>query len=188
MSQLRAMLIGSVYVVLFILSMPGIDSFGLTEAKRKQVLEYGVPAVFLDALVGLVEARRPVLKLLTPLQRPLRIEQSWGLYGSGPNRVRRMEVWLDDALAYRSGDRDHDWLEPTFRNRRLRPVVETAASKANTRNRVALLALIAERATASDPELTRIEVRFTVGRFPGTESRVAYSFAMQSPDWTPERL
>ncbi len=183
------MVLAAVYLCLFILATPGIDSLGgLTAKDRQQALLAGVPEVMLDLYSAAVRARRPALKRLTPLQRPLRIEQSWGLYGSGQTRVRKMEIWLDDALVYRSGDHEHDWLEPLFRNRRLRPMIDTVARKPNARNRDALMWLIADRAAEEHPGLSEIEVRFIVGRFPGSHMRVAHAFTMQPPSWSPERL
>ena len=190
MSQLRAALLAVIYVSLFILATPGLDSLGLdrlTDKSRQQAIEEGVPAVLLDLTDRLTNLRRPLLKKLTPLQRPLRIEQSWGLYGSGPARVRRMEVLLDGVLVYRSGSSEHDWMEPVFRNRRLRPMLDTVSRKPNAENRNALMWLIADRA-AADPDLEEIEVRFTVARYPGTSEKTAHAFRMVPPDWAPERL
>ena len=183
------MVLAAVYLCLFILATPGIDSLGgLTVKDRAQALRAGTPEVMLDLYSAVVRARRPALKRLTPLQRPLRIEQSWGLYGSGQTRVRKMEVWLDDVLVYRSGDHAYDWREPLFRNRRLRPMIDTVARKPDALNRDALMWLIADRAASEQPDLSQIEVRFTVGRFPGDRLRVAHAFSMKPPNWSPERL
>ena len=191
MSACRAILLAVVYVSLFILATPGIDSLGidrLTKADRQKLIREGTPVWLLDLGMDIGQLRRLLLKPLTPLQRPLRIEQSWGLYGQGQSRVRRMEVYLEDALVYRSGDPEHDWMEPMFRNRRLRPMVDTVSRKPSAKNRNALMSLIAQRATDQNPELAAIEVRFTIAKFPGTESRTAHAFRMRTPDWEPERL
>lgn len=190
MSRLRAVFLAAVYLGLFALATPGIDSLGsrLNKQARQEALDEGVPKFVLDGIAAVGRARRPFLKYLTPLQRPLRIEQSWGLYGSGVSRVRRMEVFLDGALVYRTEDDEHDWMEPVFRNRRLRPMVDTVSRKPNARNRDGLMWLIAERAVSARPETSEIEVRFTVARFPGTDPRTAHAFRMVPPEWTPERL
>lgn len=191
MNQLRAGLLAVVYICLFILAIPGLDSLGidrLTPAGRMSLLRQGVPVWVLDLGTDSMKVRRWLLKPLTPLQRPLRIEQSWGLYGNGPTRVRRMEVYLEEALVYRSGDPEHEWLEEVFRNRRLRPMVDTVSRKPNAKNRNALLGLIADQAAAQNPELSSIEVRFTVAKYPDNQRRTAHAFRMTPPEWTPERL
>jgi hypothetical protein len=190
-SRLRAALLAVVYLGLLVLATPGIDSLGMDGLSRKERQlgrQAGVPEVALDALELIGDVRRPLVRLLTPLQRPLRIEQSWGLYGGGVASVRRMEILLDETLVYRTEDREHDWLEPVLRNRRLRPMVDTVSRKPGSENRDALRWLIADRAAAEHPELSRIEVRFTVAPFPGTDPKLAHAFAMRPPDWAPERL
>ena len=191
MSRIRAILLAVVYVSLFILATPGIDSLGidrLTQAERQKMIREGTPAWVLDLGEDVGQLRRQLLRPLTPLQRPLRIEQSWGLYGQGQSRVRRMEVYLEDALVYRSGDPEDDWLEPVFRNRRLRPMVDTVSRKPSAKNRNALMSLIAQRAAEQNPQLSAIEVRFTIAKFPGTEVRTAHAFYMIAPEWEPVRL
>lgn len=191
MTQLRAVLLAAVYIGLFILATPGLDSLGierLTKAERQKLIRAGTPQWAVELGVDIGTLRRRLLKPLTPLQRPLRIEQSWGLYGQGQSRVRRMEIYLEDGLVYRSGDSAHEWLEPVLRNRRLRPMVDTVSRKPSAKNRDALLGLIVERAVSEQPQLGVVEVRFTVARFPGTQVHTAHAFRMVSPDWTPERL
>jgi len=184
-------LLAVIYSGLFILATPGVDSLGidrLTKADRQKLIREGAPVWLLDLGNDIGALRRRLLKPLTPLQRPLRIEQSWGLYGQGTSRVRRMEIYLDEALVYRSGDSEHEWMEPMFRNRRLRPMVDTISRKPSAKNRDALMWLIATRAAAQHPQLSSIEVRFTIARFPGTGGRTAHAFYMAAPEWSPERL
>ncbi|MFT5680286.1 MAG: hypothetical protein ACI8RZ_001192 [Myxococcota bacterium] len=191
MNRLRAVLLAVATFVLLVLATPGIDSLGLdriSQKDREAALEDGVPEVVLSGLSVFGAVRRPLLRLFTPLEHPLRIEQSWGLYGSGPERVRRMEILLDEELVYRTEDSEHDWREPMFRNRRLRPMVDTVSRKPDAENRDALMWLISDRAAADHSDLSRVEVRFTVAKFPGSDARVAHAFEMLPPHWTPERL
>lgn len=191
MNHLRAILLALVGVGLFILAPPGLDSLStrkLSEKERAESISHGIPEAALDVLDGILKARRPLLSVLTPLQRPLRIEQTWALYGSGFKQVNRMEVLLEGEMVYRSGDDALDWMVSVFHHRRFQPMIETVSSKPNATNRDAMLGFIVDRAVAENPDLREIEVRYTRGKPPGTNPSIIHAFRMVSPDWTPERL
>ena len=109
----RAVLLALVYIVVFILATPGLDGlpvrFLQTEQSIRRVSrdlpEWAVSALSAVSTINR-DYRLPVVRKLTPIQRPLRIEQTWRLYGDGPRLVRRMEIRVDDEAIYRSGDPD----------------------------------------------------------------------------------
>jgi hypothetical protein len=192
LSSARAVVLLLVHGALLLLATPGLDSVGkggLSKRQRADGLSMGFPPWVIDAvdgLSGLNAVRVPMMRVLTPLQRPLRLGQSWNLYGNGPMVVRRMEIVFDDALVYRSGDPDLDWFEPALRNRRMRPVIETAAEVPKPRNRLGLARLVVEKARASVPTVQRVELRFTVSDFPGGAPVLDHSLSAAAPDWTVE--
>ncbi len=91
--------------------------------------------------------RRPIVAWLEPLQRPLRIAQSWSLYGSGPNRIVRMEILVDDELWFRAGDPEHTFQKAFLRYRRIRPIaVHTCLDDSKHSQR--LVEILADRVRA----------------------------------------
>ena len=66
--------------------------------------------------------------------------------------------------------------------------VPDSLAGASAQNRNALMSLIAQRAAEQNPQLSGIEVRFTIAKFPGTEVRTAHAFYMIAPEWEPVRL
>ena len=136
------------------------------------------------------DLRRPLVKWLTPLQRPLRIEQTWRLYGDGPGWVHRVEILVDEAVVYRTGDADLDWGEGTWLFRRIRPVPATVATRCRKNNqpvnRVGLSRLVMERALVDFPEAQRVEMRVLADEFPGNELRPTHALVRRAPEWAHE--
>ena len=190
----RAVILAAVYAIFFVLATPGLDGappgFMRSEQSIARVSR-DTPAFALPLLkfLGTVNAelRRPVVKFLTPLQRPLRLEQTWRLYGDGPELVRKMEIHIDDEVVYRSGDSDLDWEESVWRQRRLRPVPATLADHCRKRkqplNREGLSRLVMERALRDYPEAQRVEIRILSGRFPGMDLMPSHGVVRAAPDW-----
>lgn len=121
---------------------------------------------------------------LAPLQRPLRIAQSWNLYGLGPNNAWVFEVWIEGEVAYRAGDDEHTWMRPAFRYRRVRPVAVNTCRE-SSKNAVGLAAFVVNAALAVNPEVTEVEIVCTRSPWPGLEPEETYRLTMRAPDWTP---
>ena len=192
--QIRATILAVVYALFFILATPGLDGaptgFLKTDASVQKLSET-VPRPVVSVLKVLTDinrkVRKPLVKKLTPLQRPLRIEQTWRLYGDGPALVHRMEVWVDDEVVYRSEDADLDWEESTLRQRRLRPMPATVAVRCRRKNqpvnRHGLSRLITNRARKDFPDAERVEVRIVSGRYPDEELKPTHGYRRQAPEW-----
>lgn len=166
-------------VLMLVLGFPGLDLVNgdrySTPASRKRVTER-FPLGFVAVAAADVNRmfRAPLVDVLKPLQRPLRISQSWGLYGAGPKRVQRLELAIDDNLVYRSQSGTETWMAATLRYRRLRPMVDALCSLDSAREE-ALLTWLAARAAEDFPDSGSLEVRCTVAQFPDIEpARVVY--------------
>ncbi len=188
------MILAGVYAIFFVLATPGLDGAPRGFMRSDQSIarvSRDAPAWSLPLLrfLGTINAdvRRPMVQFLTPLQRPLRLEQTWRLYGDGPALVRKMEIHIDDEVVYRSGDSDLDWEESTWRHRRLRPVPATVADHCRKRkhplNREGLTRLIMERALRDVPDAQRVELRILSGRFPDQTLAPSHGVVRSAPDW-----
>ncbi|MEQ1503324.1 MAG: hypothetical protein ABMB14_13890 [Myxococcota bacterium] len=116
------------------------------------------------ALPALEHSR--LVAVLEPLQRPLRIAQSWNLYGRGPKKVKRFELAVDGVVRYRSNDPEAAFLAPLLRYRRIRPIV-TALCGDRSEVRDAFVAFVADQVWADDPAARHLTVRCTVSPWPG---------------------
>lgn len=182
MSHARAVAVALAAAAMFVLATPGVDSFDdgpvPDDANAWEAFWWRVNAA----------VRMPVVRALQPLQPPLRLNQSWSLYPSGPNKVRRMEIRVDGALVYRSNDRDADWLAPVLRYRRVRPVVASTCLE-RSRNDTELVRYLVRRARADFPGATEVEVRCTIEPWPedGPKApRVAVRYTARAPDFAVE--
>ena len=128
--------------------------------------------------------RRPLYDRIAWTQKVLRIRQSWHLYRDGPTAVRRLEVWADGALLFRSQDPDHAAL-PALTNRRIRPMVETTAQQADAVNAPGLLRFIAAQVRADHPAVAQIRVVATTSPFPGDHPRTHHAWTLAAPAWAP---
>lgn len=171
-AQARALLLLLVHLALLVLATPGLDAIPVGVLATPQAIaraERDFPAVLVAVAAKVAWANRtlrlPLAGALRPLQRPLRIEQSYTLYANGARKVLRMEVWVDGTLRHRSADPEHSWLAPQLRSRRIRPVVATLSETPNARNRVGLMRYIGTRA-AQDFGAQQVELRFTAAPFP----------------------
>jgi len=198
--HLRSLLLLTIYVSMFILATPGMDGMvkyevGLErlDAQRGKIpeplLAIGRAGLWTNKFV-----RVPMASTLAPIQRPLRIEQSWTLYGAGPSNIRRVEIYLDGDLYFRSQDAEYDWLAPQMTYRRLRPMVETMGRKPGATNQsgpVRLAVVFGQRLFAQDGgELTEVEVVVTETPFPDQlrPAPVHHRLIARAPDWEPELI
>jgi hypothetical protein len=192
--RIRAGILAVIYALFFVLATPGLDgsprNFLKTEEQEQKLAE-SIPSAAVSVLKVFAdfnrEVRRPVVKWLTPIQRPLRIEQTWRLYGDGPRLVHRMEIRVDEEVVYRSGDPDLDWERGTWRFRRVRPMPATLADHCRKRdqpvNRIGFSRLVTQRALEDFPEAERVEVRILSGRFPDPELKPTHGLVREAPDW-----
>lgn len=192
--DLKALLLGVVYLVLGVLGTPGLDFLKprdlVTPAQQAELhAELGSPWAELGILAAQINrgVRLPLESRLAPIQRPFRISQSWALYRDGPNRVRRLEVWVDGTLRHRSADPAYDWLAPQLRNRRVRPMVESTAMAQDAQNWQGLTRYIARCAARDFPGAQQVELRAMAGNFPGRKLTEHHRFVARAPAWEPER-
>lgn len=189
-AHLRAALLLALWVLLALLGTPGLDLLGsrtLRSDEEQAALRarIGEPWATAGILVAGFnrEVRIPLVDALAPLQRPFRVSQQWFLYRDGPSSVRRLEVHLDGELVYRSADPAYTWHSAVWRNRRVRPVVESTCTTTTSPNWRGLGRLVVERARAERPDLARVELVCTVAPFPGRDAKVHHRYAASAPAW-----
>ncbi|MEZ4240191.1 MAG: hypothetical protein R3F59_29365 [Myxococcota bacterium] len=169
-----------------VLAFPGLDQYGAgtlrSAAQREEALKrpfgwWSIASADLNRWV-----RLPVVRVLEPLQRPLRIAQAWALYGGGPGRVRRLEIRVDGQLVHRSKDPSAAWLAPTLKFRRIRPIVSAICGK-RSKNTDNMLRFVAGRVRRDFPDAREAVVECTSSPWPGTDPQVALHYRMAAPDW-----
>lgn len=189
--HVRASLVALAGAAMLILGFPGLDGVSprwlADEASRAEQRGSALGWARLAVADFNRLVKTPAERWVAPLQRPLRIAQSWRLYGSGPNRVRRSELWVDGVLRWRSGDADADWSWPLLRYRRVRPVL-VAACHGDGPNAPHLVALLARKAVR-DFGARELELRCTAARWPGDgDEKVTHRWVTRAPGWVPEAL
>ena len=189
MRSIKAILIFAAYAVLIMIGTPGFDflptSFLSSKpAREKFSKKYGDLATDFATTAGQINRwRKPIAKDLGAFQPIFRIRQSWHLYRDGPSSIRRMEIYVDDTLIYRTQDPDADWNDDVFRNRRIRPMAETLVKKSKAKNRIGLGRFIVTHARKDFPDAQRIEIRSLTGRRPGKNLRTHHRMVATSPSW-----
>lgn len=191
MKTVRAILIPLAALILFWLAMPGVSfvPYGHLASDKSRAAHYtrwGEPWTSLNVAAGhLQRIRMPIAKRIGGFQPIFRISQSWHLYRDGPSTIRRMEIWVDDELRYRTEDNQYDWRESTFRNRRIRPMAETMVSIPKARNRLGLGRAIVTAARDDFPNAQSVEIRSTWARR-GKPATVHHYMTAHAPDWNLE--
>ncbi len=186
----RAAALLLVFVILGVLGTPGLDFLGEQNlqkpSKREQFLNRFGPAWGAVGL-GIFDLdrtlRQPLVRMFEPVQRPFRVSQSWSLYRDGPSRVMRMEIQVDGRTVYRSVDDEYTWMQEIFRNRRVRPMVETTVMEVDAPNRLGLSRFIRQRAQQDFPGTTRVDILALWGPFPGTAMKEHHRLTMEAPEW-----
>lgn len=189
--QLRAGLLVLVGMLIFVLGTPGIDFLdsSLQRADKREKLRERVGNFWATAGLGIYDAARtlrtPLLKWLGPLQRPFRVSQNWSLYRDGPGKLMRLEIRADDQIIYRSVDNDYRWKEEAFRNRRLRPVVESTVMQRDSQNWRGLTRWVVNAARVDFPEVQRVDLIALHGAFPGKKLSEHHRIVAEAPMWIP---
>ncbi len=135
-------------------------------------------------LAGLPFVSADTRQELSWLQGPLRIAQTWGLYGTAPRRRRHFEVWVDGALVYRAGDAAHRWRRAAFTYRRVRPLV-VHTCMGDGKNQRPLVRWVLRKARADFPDAAEVAIRCTIGPWPMDEGEVEQELYVlaAAPDW-----
>ncbi|MGB0638948.1 MAG: hypothetical protein ACPGTU_06435 [Myxococcota bacterium] len=189
MRSIKAILIFAAYALLLTVGTPGLDflptSFLSSKSARTTFTKkYGDTSTSIAKSAGDFNRwRKPIAKKLGSFQPIFRIRQSWHLYRDGPSSIRRMEIYVDDTLIYRTLDSDKDWNEAIFRNRRVRPMAETLVKKPKAVNRLGLGRFIVNHAREDFPDAERIEIRSLSGRRPGSKLRTRHRMVATAPSW-----
>lgn len=190
MKHLRALLVLLVHLGILVLGTPGLDyqkwrDYDTGSERAQAMKDYG--PVWGRVLLATADVNRyvrtPLYKRIEGVQRPFRIRQSWHLYRDGPNRVRRLEIRVDDQLLHRSGDPDYTWRNAQLRNRKLRPIAENIARKTGTPNWRGLVRWIVTQARADHPDAQEVRIQSLVGRYPGDQLEPRHSYVARAPDW-----
>ncbi len=163
--HLRGALVLAAMCAALVLGTPGLDM--LSEStwapgsrdRAEMLAQRGgwIPVAFADLNRAV---RMPVVRWLTPVQRPLRLAQSWSLYGAGPPDVRRFEVRVDGEVVYRSNDPERRWHRSVFRYRRVRPVI-SAHCRQRSKNSHGLVRYVARQALRAWPDARSVEIACT---------------------------
>lgn len=194
MAHLRALLILLTGAFIAILGTPGLDfikagDLNTPKEKQEAIRRYGHPWADIGIAIAAFnrEIRLPIARKIEPLQRYPRISQNWSLYRDGPGKLRRMEIYLDGELRYRSVDPDHRWLGPQLRSRRVRPVVESTTLQFESQNWQGLARFVIEAARRDFPGVKRVELVATEGAFGQEKLKPRFAIIATDPDWQPER-
>jgi len=191
MKTLRATLVPLAAFALIWLAMPGASFvpkgyLSTPQARAAHQQRWGEPWTSLNVSAGILQRiREPIIAPIRGIQPVFRVAQSWHLYRDGPRPIRRMEVWVDTALVYRTGDPEYDWREGVFRNRRIRPMAESLVVRKKARNRLGIGRLIVQLATQDFPDASRVEIRSVWARR-GKTPAVHHSMTATGPDWALE--
>lgn len=195
MTHARAALLLMIHALFWLLGTPGLDFLPVkiyTIAKDRNELVERVSLPVAKVAFAIAdfnrEIRTPLADSLGAVQRPFRISQQWHLYRDGPGKLERMEIYLDDALVYRSVDSEYRWLEPQLRNRRVRPMVESTVQRRRSPNWEGLSRFIVSKALAERPDVKKVELRCLHGSFPGHDLKEDHSVVATAPDWKPVEI
>ncbi len=186
--HLRALAVVVAATALLVAGFPGLDF-----ASRKKVREGVEAARRIAAPLGTLmagvawfdlELRRPLARLVRPVERTFRVAQEFHLYRDGPKRVDRLEVLVDGELVYRTRDAELDWRAAQFGNRHFRPMVATAAQKADAANQRGICRWIVARVQEDFPDAQEVVIRSSRTEFGVEAPWVRFSRVARAPDWT----
>lgn len=186
--HIRGAAVLGVALLMLILGTPGLDLLGPqlwlpgSVGRQEQISVHPlgwIPVWFADANRAV---RQPIVDWVTPLQRPLRLAQAWGLYGRGPRDVRRLEIAVDGQVVYRSNDPEARWLRSVLRYRKIRPIVD-AHCGGHSKNSLGLSRYIARKALEEWPDAQEIEIRCVVRPWKAPEPTKVLHRRTLTPPW-----
>jgi len=189
MRTFRAIGILLAYLFLLVLGAPGLDflPFGYlqsTRAQERMEKRHGPTAAQLaKAAADINRFRFKFEDTIGKVQPIFRVAQSWHLYRDGPADIHKLEIHVDGVPVYRTLDPKLDWMDPTMRNRRIRPVVESMVTKPKASNRWGLGRFIVERARADFPKIQQVDIISLSGKRPGDRLQQKHSLVAKAPDW-----
>lgn len=184
--HVRGALVGFAAFSMGILGFPGLDQKSMDWLQDPEDRK-DAPMNELLAADFQHHVRRPITSALSHLERPLRLAQSWNLYGVGPNRMVRFEVLVDDVSWFRAADPAHTYRKAFLRYRRIRPVVVNTCLD-QSRHSERLVELLVEDVRADAPDARKVVVRCTSARWPGTgEAKEMVRWTAEAPTWEPSR-
>ncbi len=133
--------------------------------------------------------RVPVSKHLAKFQSVFRIAQSWGLYGSGQQRVRHLLIEVDGQPVHRTNDSELSWLSTELGHRKIRPMPETMVKKLRAFNWNGFSRFVLERALEDFPDAREVRILAEwQKRDVGAEPWIHHGRRAQAPDWRWELL
>lgn len=168
---------------------PGTRSIGPKAISPKRVeLAYKkvgpLAAVYVGAVKLNFAVRVPIAKHFLKLQSVFRISQNWGLYGSGPNVVRQIQIDVDGEPVYRTNDPDLRWHAPQLTHRKIRPMPDTMSAKADAYNWTGFQRWVLEEVQQDFPEAQQVDIyAIWTSRKPGAESYIHHGRHAEAPEW-----
>ena len=164
----------ALFIVFFLLctGTPGFSAWSAqtfrSEAAQQRIKaqlgpQVGTAAIWLADINR--DFRLPISSKLNRIERLFRIRQTWALYTNGPNHSCRLEAWVEDELVYRTRDAQHRWMAPQLEHRKLRPMVDSVASKANAFNWRGMGRFLVNAARRDFPEAQSVTLVATRARF-----------------------
>ena len=171
--------VAALFVLVFLLctGTPVFSAWGwdtLTTAREQERLirQHGV--LIGRAGIALTDLNRtirlPITRRLNKIEQLFRIRQKWHLYTSGPKHAHRLEVWIDEALVYQTQSRDHAWLRLQVSHRKLRPMIDSLATKETAFNWKGMGRFLVHSAQADFPEAQSIAIVATKATFGDPDS------------------
>jgi hypothetical protein len=170
---------------LVVMGCPGISALEPGMSRRpgfRQRVTRKAGPVAAEVAVGLARVnelvRVPISARLRRVERVFRIRQGWHLYSNGPRRVKRL------------GDPALDWNGVQFGHRRVRPMLETLASRDKAAIWEGCGAWIVDRARADFPEAGSVTIRavFRPWEADPADTHVVHGRVARAPGWVLEPL
>ncbi len=178
------------FAAFFIAATPGFDNWNANSLKSPASREEAIKdlgPVIGRAAIATADINRavrlPLARLLVPAQRVFRVRQSWALFGGGPGKVRELEVVVDGRVVYRTRDAEHAWRSEQLGNRRVRPMIDSLASKSDAFNWKGMGRYLVTHAREDFPGATEVVIRATRQPYGGTERSVAWQRVARAPAW-----
>jgi len=133
--------------------------------------------------------RVPISKHLAKFQSVFRIAQSWGLYGSGQQRVGHLIIEVDGQPVHRTNDSELSWLSTELGHRKIRPMPETMVNKLRAFNWNGFSRFVLERSQEDFPDAREVRILAEwQKRNVGAEPWIHHGRRAQAPDWKWELL